>query len=90
MPITGPPTAMRKKCHSTSRESSAEINPFEISMSTEKMTTAVPSFRRDSPSIVVESETFAPSSRSKATTATGSVAEVMVPRRRHKSHVHDW
>ena len=45
----------------------------------EKSTTDDPSLSSDSPSIIVPRVAAAPSSLSRATTATGSVAERMVP-----------
>ena len=48
-----------------------------------KRTTAEPSLRSDSPSIIVPSFASVPRSLSSATTATGSVAERIVPRSQH-------
>ena len=53
--------------------------PSTISNKTRKTTIAVPSLSKLSPSIIVASLLEAPSSFSKATTATGSVAEIMDP-----------
>ena len=58
-------------------------SPSTIYTSTRKSTRAVPSFSRLSPSISVESCLDTPNSLSKATTATGSVAEIMTPKREH-------
>ena len=52
-------------------------------MMNEKRTTAEPSLSRLSPSIIVPSAVSAPRSLSSATTATGSVAETIVPRSQH-------
>ena len=49
-------------------------------------TTAEPSLRRDSPSIKVPIAFSVPSSLRRATTATGSVAEVIVPMSQHTWH----
>ena len=51
-------------------------------------TTAEPSFSSDSPSMSVPSVFAAPSSLSRATTATGSVAEAMMPMSQHTQNVH--
>jgi hypothetical protein len=50
------------------------------SMKSIKKTIAVPSFNKDSPSTKVLNLTLAPNYFSKATTATGSVAERTHPR----------
>jgi hypothetical protein len=52
-----------------------------------KTTIAVPSFKRLSPSIIVEILLEAPKVLSKATTATGSVADIMEPNIKDVSHV---
>jgi hypothetical protein len=54
-------------------------SPCTINYKTAKTTIAVPSFRRLSPSIIVDNYFGAPSSLSSATTATGSVADTMAP-----------
>ena len=85
-PMMGPRTAMRKKSETMPPMLSTSPPAIAIPLRTTNRTTAEPSLSNDSPSIVVESDTFAPSSRSMATTATGSVAEVIVPNSSARSH----
>jgi hypothetical protein len=56
--------------------------PSTMSRTTRNTTIAVPSFRRLSPSIIVESLFDAPNSLRRDTTATGSVAEIIDPNKR--------
>ena len=56
--------------------------PSTMSRTTRNTTIAVPSFKRLSPSIMVESLFEAPNSLSRLTTATGSVAEIIDPNKR--------
>ena len=60
--------------------------PFAISFRSEKTTIAVPSFTRDSPSMMCPRRLLAPTSLSRATTATGSVADKMEPSMRLEPH----
>ena len=55
-------------------------------MKTKNKTMAVPSFKRDSPSIRVPSFLLAPNSFNRATTATGSVALTTTPNRKASFH----
>lgn len=56
---------------------------FTTSMQTRKNTIAVPSLSIDSPSSKVLNLILVPSSFSKATTATGSVVEIILPITKH-------
>jgi hypothetical protein len=56
--------------------------PSTMSRTTRNATIAVPSFKRLSPSIMVDSLFEAPNSLSRLTTATGSVAEIIDPNKR--------
>ena len=81
-PINGPRIAIRNASHIISPADETTPSASAIFLSTKNRTTALPSLSSDSPSIVVDRETLAPSSRNIATTATGSVADVIVPKRR--------
>ena len=85
-PISGAKTTIRKASQTIPPAESITPPATAISLSTTKSTTAEPSLSSDSPSMVVEVDTLAPSSRSMATTATGSVADVIVASSRHMSH----
>ena len=57
-----------------------KFSPSANFLSTRKMTKAVPSLNKLSPSISVEILLDTPSSFSRATTATGSVADMIAPK----------
>ena len=63
-----------------------KLSPKLNSNITEKITIAVPSFNKDSPSTKVLNLTLAPNSFSKATTATGSVALNIAPNIKASDH----
>lgn len=77
IPNNGPPPDNFMNYKATSPE--VEDFPSTTSSMTKKTTIAVPSLRRLSPSIRVESYFEAPSSLRSDTTATGSVAEMIAP-----------
>ena len=74
-------------CRGRWRRSAADRNTFRSNLihaiRIMKRTTAEPSLSRLSPSIIVPSFGSAPRSLSSPTTATGSVAETIVPRSQH-------
>jgi hypothetical protein len=78
IPRSGPPNETLTKFVNT--PSAVEVYPFAKSIKSMKKTIAVPSFSKDSPSTKVLNLTLAPSSFSKATTATGSVADKTHPK----------
>ncbi len=77
-PKRGPPSDTRMKFPTT--PVTDDEFPLARSMKSIKKTIAVPSFNKDSPSTKVLNLTLAPNYFSKATTATGSVAERTHPR----------
>ena len=78
MPNKGPPRDTLTKFVSTPK--AVALSPFTKLMKSMKKTIAVPSFSKDSPSTNKLKCTLAPNYLSKATTATGSVADKTHPR----------
>ena len=78
MPNKGPPKETLTKFESTPKADA--LSPLTKLMKSMKKTMAVPSFSKDSPSTNKLKCTLAPNYFSKATTATGSVADKTHPR----------
>ncbi len=81
IPTAGPPMDMRRNVSAASPAETAPSPHLTISSSRLKTTTAVPSLSSDSPSTTVRRDGWPPVSLRMATTATGSVALTMVPKR---------
>lgn len=78
IPSKGPPKETLTKLVSTPK--ALDALPFAKSIKSIKKTIAVPSFKSDYPSTSVLNLTLAPNYLSKATTATGSVADKTDPK----------
>ena len=85
IPKMGPPIETLTKL--TMTPEIVAVYPLTNFIKTIKNTMAVPSLRRDSPSTKVLNLTLAPNSLSKATTATGSVAESTQPKAQASNQV---
>lgn len=84
-PSTNPPIDSRM--NSNRIDPKDKDYPSTIFNSTRNTTYAVPSLNKDSPSINVANFLLAPSSFNKATTATGSVADIIAPNSTAASNV---
>ena len=78
-PTRMPPKKTRRKCQLASATDMGPSVPVAMARNTLKMTMAVASLNRLSPSIRMARRSATPIWRSKATTATGSVADSSAP-----------